>query len=227
MAVPVVMAGAFLGTSSMAFAENCLIPGVEQTVRNISVKGVVLDPAGEPIIGASVLLKGVNGVGTITDVDGNFILSVPVDGVLQVSYIGYKTTEVKVNGQSSLKVTLMEDTEMLDEVVVVGYGIQKKASVTGSVAAINSQKLMEVKAPSVTNMLAGRLPGLRAVQRSGSPGDDAASVDIRGYGSMLVIVDGVERDYTQLDPNDIESISILKDAAAAFMVLRGLTAYCW
>ena len=74
--------GAFLGTSSMAFAENCLIPGVEQTVRNISVKGVVLDPAGEPIIGASVLLKGVNGVGTITDVDGNFILSVPVDGVL-------------------------------------------------------------------------------------------------------------------------------------------------
>lgn len=139
MAVPVVMAGAFLGTSSMAFAENCLIPGVEQTVRNISVKGVVLDPAGEPIIGASVLLKGVNGVGTITDVDGNFILSVPVDGVLQVSYIGYKTTEVKVNGQSSLKVTLMEDTEMLDEVVVVGYGIQKKASVTGSVAAINSQ----------------------------------------------------------------------------------------
>ena len=221
MAVPVVMAGAFLGTSSMAFAENCLIPGVEQTVRNISVKGVVLDPAGEPIIGASVLLKGVNGVGTITDVDGNFILSVPVDGVLQVSYIGYKTTEVKVNGQSSLKVTLMEDTEMLDEVVVVGYGIQKKASVTGSVAAINSQKLMEVKAPSVTNMLAGRLPGLRAVQRSGSPGDDAASVDIRGYGSMLVIVDGVERDYTQLDPNDIESISILKDAAAAVYGFKG------
>lgn len=185
------------------------------------MKGVVLDPAGEPIIGASVLLKGVNGVGTITDVDGNFILSVPVDGVLQVSYIGYKTTEVKVNGQSSLKVTLMEDTEMLDEVVVVGYGIQKKASVTGSVAAINSQKLMEVKAPSVTNMLAGRLPGLRAVQRSGSPGDDAASVDIRGYGSMLVIVDGVERDYTQLDPNDIESISILKDAAAAVYGFKG------
>ena len=126
-----------------------------------------------------------------------------------------------MNGQSGLKVTLQEDTETLDEVVVVGYGIQKKASVTGSVAAISSDKLMEVKAPSVTNMLAGRLPGLRAVQRSGSPGDDGASVDIRGYGSMLVIVDGIERDYTQLDPNDIESISILKDAAAAVYGFKG------
>lgn len=126
-----------------------------------------------------------------------------------------------MNGQAGLKVTLQEDTETLDEVVVVGYGIQKKASVTGSVAAISSDKLMEVKAPSVTNMLAGRLPGLRAVQRSGSPGDDGASVDIRGYGSMLVIVDGIERDYTQLDPNDIESISILKDAAAAVYGFKG------
>ena len=101
-------------------------------------------------------LKGAAGVGTITDVDGKFTLPVPANGVLQISYIGYKTTEVRVNGQAGLKVTLQEDTETLDEVVVVGYGIQKKASVTGSVAAISSDKLMEVKAPSVTNMLAGR-----------------------------------------------------------------------
>ena len=219
--VSALMAGTFLCVPFTVYAESSSVSGIEQTVRNITVKGVVVDAGGEPVIGASVQLKGAAGVGTITDVDGKFTLSVPANGVLQISYIGYKTTEVKVNGQSGLKVTLQEDTETLDEVVVVGYGIQKKASVTGSVAAISSDKLMEVKAPSVTNMLAGRLPGLRAVQRSGSPGDDGASVDIRGYGSMLVIVDGIERDYTQLDPNDIESISILKDAAAAVYGFKG------
>lgn len=219
--VSALMAGTFLCLPFTVYAENPLISDVEQTVRNISVKGVVVDANGEPVIGASVQLKGSTGIGTITDLDGKFTLSVPANGVLQISYIGYKTAEVKVNGQAGLKVTLQEDTETLDEVVVVGYGIQKKASVTGSVAAISSDKLMEVKAPSVTNMLAGRLPGLRAVQRSGSPGDDGASVDIRGYGSMLVIVDGIERDYAQLDPNDIESISILKDAAAAVYGFKG------
>lgn len=219
--VSALMAGTFLCLPFTVYAENPLISDVEQTVRNISVKGVVVDANGEPVIGASVQLKGSTGIGTITDLDGKFTLSVPANGVLQISYIGYKTAEVKVNGQAGLKATLQEDTETLDEVVVVGYGIQKKASVTGSVAAISSDKLMEVKAPSVTNMLAGRLPGLRAVQRSGSPGDDGASVDIRGYGSMLVIVDGIERDYAQLDPNDIESISILKDAAAAVYGFKG------
>lgn len=219
--VSALMAGTFLCVPFTIYAESPSVSGIEQTVRNITVKGVVVDAGGEPVIGASVQLKGAAGVGTITDVDGKFTLPVPANGVLQISYIGYKTIEVRVNGQAGLKVTLQEDTETLDEVVVVGYGIQKKASVTGSVAVISSDKLMEVKAPSVTNMLAGRLPGLRAVQRSGSPGDDGASVDIRGYGSMLVIVDGIERDYTQLDPNDIESISILKDAAAAVYGFKG------
>lgn len=219
--VSALMAGIFLCVPFTVYAESPSVSGIEQTVRNITVNGVVVDASGELVIGASVQLKGAAGVGTITDLDGKFTLSVPTNGVLQISYIGYKTTEVRVNGQAGLKVTLQEDTETLDEVVVVGYGIQKKASVTGSVAAISSDKLMEVKAPSVTNMLAGRLPGLRAVQRSGSPGDDGASVDIRGYGSMLVIVDGIERDYTQLDPNDIESISILKDAAAAVYGFKG------
>ena len=169
--VSALMAGTFLCVPFTVYAESPSVSGIEQTVRNITVKGVVVDAGGEPVIGASVQLKGAAGVGTITDVDGKFTLPVPANGVLQISYIGYKTTEVRVNGQAGLKVTLQEDTETLDEVVVVGYGIQKKASVTGSVAAISSDKLMEVKAPSVTNMLAGRLPGLRAVQRSGSPGD--------------------------------------------------------
>jgi TonB-linked SusC/RagA family outer membrane protein len=109
----------------------------------------------------------------------------------------------------------------LDEVVVVGYGTQKRASVTGSVASIQSKDLATVKTPNITNALAGKLPGLRAVQRTGAPGDDAASIDIRGFGSALVIVDGVERSFNMIDANDVESISILKDASAAVYGFKG------
>lgn len=214
-------AGTLLCVPCTAAAEGLSNDGIEQADKDITVNGTVIDEFDMPVIGASIIIKGESGVGTITDFNGKFTLSVPSDAVLQISYIGYKTTEIAVNRQQVLKVVLQEDTETLDEVVVVGYGIQKKASVTGSVAAISSDKLTEVKTTNVTNMLAGRLPGLRAVQRSGSPGDDEASVDIRGYGDMLVIVDGVERDYSQLDPNDIESISILKDAAAAVYGFKG------
>ncbi|WP_081852473.1 TonB-dependent receptor [Prevotella sp. 10(H)] len=193
----------------------------DQLSTEIKVNGVVVDEKGDPIIGASVKVKAAATIGTITDLDGNFTLTVPANAILEISYIGYKPLEQAVNGMTYMKIVLQENTELLDEIVVVGYGVQKKASVTGSVSAIKSDELMTVKAPNVSNMLAGRLPGLRAVQRSGSPGDDGASVDIRGYGSMLVIVDGIERDYSQLDPNDIESISILKDAAAAVYGFKG------
>ena len=148
-------------------------------------------------------------------------MNVAPQSVLKISYVGYKSFEIPVSGKNFLEISLKEDAEILDEVVVVGYGVQKKASVTGSVAAISSGTLTTIKTPSVSNMLAGRLPGLRAVQRSGAPGDDAASVDIRGYGNMLVIVDGVERSYSQLDANDIESVSILKDASAAVYGFKG------
>ncbi len=193
----------------------------DQVSPEIKVNGMVIDAKGEPIIGASVKVRTAAFTGTITDYNGNFTLSVPANAVLEISYIGYKTVEQPVNGAQNLRIVLQENTEELDEVVVVGYGVQRKASVTGAVSSIKSEELMSVKAPNVSNMLAGRLPGLRAVQRSGSPGDDGASVDIRGYGSMLVIVDGIERDYSQLDPNDIESISILKDAAAAVYGFKG------
>lgn len=194
---------------------------IEQNSPEIKISGTIVDERGEPIIGVSVKLKSKAQVGTITDINGAFSLTVPSDGILQVTYVGYVPVEVPVKGNTLLNITLKENTELLDEVVVVGYGVQKKASITGSVAAIQSNELIAVKAPNVSNMLAGRLPGLRAVQRSGSPGDDGASVDIRGYGNMLVIVDGIERSYAQLDPNDIESISILKDAAAAVYGFKG------
>ncbi len=184
------------------------------------VKGTIVDATGMPVIGANVMVKGTTN-GTITDMDGRFSLDVPNDAVLEVSYIGYSSQIIKVGGQNSLNITLKEDTQALDEVVVVGYGVQKRASVTGSVAALQSKDIATVKTPNVTNALAGKLPGLRAVQRSGAPGDDAASIDIRGFGNALVIVDGVERDFTQIDANDIESISILKDASAAVYGFKG------
>jgi TonB-linked SusC/RagA family outer membrane protein len=131
------------------------------------------------------------------------------------------TQEIKVGNQTTLSITLQEDAQSLEEVVVVGYGTQKRASITGSVASIQTKDIVSVKVPNVTNALAGKLPGLRAVQRSGAPGDDAASIDIRGYGSALIIVDGVERSFSMIDANDIESISILKDASAAVYGFKG------
>ena len=188
--------------------------------QNHAVRGQVVDANGEPVIGANVVEKGTTN-GTITDMDGNFTLNVGDKAVLSISYIGYNTAEIAVADKSYITITLTEDTETLDEVIVVGYGVQKKLSVTGSVASVQSKDLTTVKTPSVSNALAGKLPGLRAVQRSGAPGDDNASIDIRGYGNALVIVDGVERDFNQIDANDIESISILKDASASVYGFKG------
>lgn len=190
----------------------------QQQKRTIS--GTVIDDLGEPVIGANVIEKGTTN-GFITDIDGNFTLQVNPGAVLQISYIGYVTQEIPVGSKNSFHISLTEDTQMLEEVVVVGYGVQKRASVTGSVASIQSKDITTVKTPNVSNALAGKLPGLRAVQRSGAPGDDNPTIDIRGFGSALVIVDGIQRDFTQIDANDIESISILKDASAAVYGFKG------
>ena len=184
-----------------------------------TVKGVVEDALG-PIAGANVVEKGTTN-GTITDMDGNFTLNVAPNATLVISYIGYKDQEIAVNNKTNIQIKLVEDSQALDEVVVVGYGVQKRASVTGSVASLQAKDIATVKTPNVSNALAGKLPGLRAVQRSGAPGDDDASIDIRGFGNALVIVDGVERDFKQIDANDIESISILKDASAAVYGFKG------
>jgi len=185
------------------------------------VTGTVLDYAKEPIIGANVILKGTSR-GVITDVKGEFTLdNVTTASIIQISYIGYKTKEITVGQQKNLVVMLSEDSENLDEVVVVGYGTQKRVSITGSVANIVSKELTAVKTGSVANTLVGRLPGLRAVQRSGAPGENIPEMDIRGFGNALIIVDGVERSFAKLDPNDVESISILKDASAAVYGSKG------
>ncbi|MCK9414699.1 MAG: carboxypeptidase-like regulatory domain-containing protein, partial [Prolixibacteraceae bacterium] len=184
--------------SYILLSENDGQPATQGVQQNKSINGKVQDPNGESIIGANVVEKGTSN-GTITDIDGNFTLSLQKpNAVLQISYIGYTTQEVRIGSASSLTIKLVEDSETLDEVVVVGYGVQKRASVTGSVASLQSKEITTVKTPNVSNALAGKLPGLRAVQRSGAPGDDASSIDIRGFGNALVIVDGVERDFRQI-----------------------------
>ncbi len=184
-----------------------------------TVKGVVVDTKGEPIAGANVLEVGTaNGV--ITDFDGNFTLKVAENAKIRVSYVGYVTQEVKVGTRSTIKVVLAENSEALEEVVVVGYGKQKKVNLTGAVAVVGSKELVKNNTANVSSALSGRLAGLVTIQSSGEPGSDAASLRIRGVSSLngnspLILVDGVPRSMNNVNPNDIASISVLKDAAAA------------
>lgn len=191
------------------------------TVRQ-KISGSVKDVNGEPIIGATVMEGGTTN-GTITDFDGNFVLEVADGAELDISYIGYQTQKLKAQSGKLLAVTLKEDAEILDEVVVVGYGTQKKVSVTGAMASTKGSDLSKVPTTNITNTLAGRLPGLISYNRSGEPGYDDAGLLIRGASttgdsSPLIVVDGVADragSLGRLDPNDIESITILKDASAA------------
>lgn len=186
-----------------------------------TIKGVVKDNLGEPIIGANILVKGTTSHGVITDIDGNFVLEVPTECTLLVSYIGFKTQEIKVTSLTKeLNISLKEDSEILDEVVVVGYGTQRKGNLTGSISSVKSKSLTVTPVASTANALAGRLPGLTSLQSSGQPGADAASLSIRGFGDALVIVDGVESSFNNIDPNQIESISILKDGSASIYGAR-------
>jgi TonB-linked SusC/RagA family outer membrane protein len=189
--------------------------------QGLAVKGRVTSETGEGLPGVTVLEKGTTN-GTATDVSGNYSLQVKgSNAVLVVSFIGYQTKEIVVNNQTSINIALSPDAKALEEVVVVGYGTQKKATLTGSVTAVKGEEITKSPAINVTNSLAGRLPGLTAVGSSGEPGNDGATLRIRGVNSFgssepLVVVDGVPgRSLERLDPNTIESISVLKDASAA------------
>ncbi len=193
--------------------------------QKISVTGKVVDNLGEPIIGANVVVQGQT-VGTITDIDGVFKLDVPKGAKLLISFIGYssKTVEVK---QSNIEIVLDDDSQMLGEVEVVAYGVQKKVSVTGAISSVKGEELTKTPTGSISNMLSGQMAGLTTVQYSGEPGSDAANIFVRGQATWnqsapLIQVDGVERSMNDIDPNEIESISILKDASAtAVFGVRG------
>lgn len=197
---------------------------VQQAAKKIT--GTVVDAMG-PVIGASVVVKGTTN-GVATDFDGNFTLNASPGQTLVVSYIGYLSKEVKVTAnKTSYQITIEEDKQMLEEVVVIAYGQQKKVTITGAVSAVGGDELLKAPVANVSNALQGKLPGISVVQPSAMPGADDPVIRVRGTGSLnsadpLVLVDGVERSFGQLDPNEIEDISILKDASAtAVFGVRG------
>ena len=190
------------------------------------IQGTVVDETGEPIIGVTIQVKGKPNLGTITDVDGNFSINVSPKDVLVISFIGFVTQEIKVGNQTSLRITLKEDSEVLDEVVVTAFGTgQKKESVVGSIQTVRPSDL-KVPSSNLSNSFAGRLSGVIAYQRSGQPGSNGSDFYIRGISTLsgmtspLIILDGVEvssADLNALDPEIIEGFSILKDATATAM----------
>lgn len=192
--------------------------------QKITITGVVRDTQGEPIIGANVKVKG-GTIGTITDLDGVFKLTVSPESKLIISFIGYETATVQA--AKSMKVVLEDNSTTLTEVEVVAYGAQKKVTVTGAVSSVKSEELVRTPVSSVNNILAGQLSGVTTIQYSGEPGSDAASIFVRGQAtwtdsSPLIQVDGVERSMSDIDPNEIESVTVLKDASAtAVFGVRG------
>ena len=183
------------------------------------VTGVVIDEMGETVIGANVVEKGTTN-GITTDMDGKFELTVGNGAILIISYIGYTPQEVSTHGKTFFNITLLEDSKALEEVVVVGYGAQKKESVIGAISQVTSKELLKSPAANVSQAIAGKIPGVITSQSSGAPGSDDMEIFIRGRASFagdnqpLIMVDGVERPFSQISPDDIESISVLKDASA-------------
>ena len=183
-----------------------------------TVTGTVVDESGIPIIGANILEKGTTN-GVITDIDGNFSLNVSEGAVITVSYIGYVSQEITIGNQSALQITLKEDSETLDEVVVVGYGVQKKKLVTGATVQVKGDNIQKLNTTNALGALQSQTPGVNIVASSGQPGE-GYRVNIRGAGTNgsttpLYIIDGVEGDINTISPADIESVDVLKDAASA------------
>ncbi len=208
--------GSYIVLSSYKVKETS-IPVVAQQKKTIT--GVVTDDLGEPIIGANVIEKGTTN-GIITDINGKFTLDIAPGAVIQFSYIGYNTQEVKVGNQSTLAIQLVEDTQALSEVVVVGYGIQRKVTTTGAVTKLEGDEINKMTVVNATKALQGLSPGITVVDRGGAPGSDDPEIYLRGVGTTgnakpLVLVDGIEMSLSQIPSSEIENISVLKDAASA------------
>lgn len=195
---------------------------IQVIIDQVTITGKITDENGEGLPGATVQEKGTSN-GTITDVEGNYSLKANDGNVLVISFVGYQTIEEPINGRTSISVSLPVDVSSLEEVVVVGYGTQKKVNLTGSVEQVDGNTLTKQPVFQVSSALTGTVPGLTIVQNSGQPGKDVGQIRIRGLGSLgdgskndpLVLIDGVQGDINGIDPGDIEDISVLKDAAAA------------
>ncbi len=222
-----ILIGLFCFSPSMSAAEFSSQTDQQQSAKKVT--GTIVDEKGEPIIAASVLVDKTT-IGTVTDVNGKFQLNIPnLSATLRITYIGYETQNVLINGRSSLAIILKESATSLDEVQVIAYGTQKKVTITGAISSMSGTDLLKTPVASLGNALAGKINGVSAVQYSGEPGADNPAIFIRGMGSLnsnsstpLILVDGVERDFTQIDPNEVENISVLKDASStAVFGVRG------
>ena len=206
------------GTHIVLSSKNAdTVAPVQQQAHTVT--GLIVDKNGDPIIGANVLIKGTTN-GTVTDIDGKFSIEAESNAVLDISYIGYLTKEITVGNQKVINVVLVEDTKTLDEVVVIGYGTQKKADLTGSVANITTDKLSTQSNVNIGQALQGKIAGVDIVSQGGAPGQ-SSRIMVRGIGTLnnanpLYIVDGMYMSsMDNLNPNDIESIDVLKDASSA------------
>ena len=195
-------------------------PANSQQEKVRTIKGVVKEDNGEPVIGANVSVLGTT-IGSITNLDGEFELTIPEDAILLVSYIGFIQKEIPTKGQSFFNIILSEDSQALDEVVVVGFGTQKKLNLTGAISSVKGEEMSIRPVANTAAMLQGQVPGLYVTQSTGQPGEENVSFRIRGNGSYgsstspLVLINGIEGDISGLDPNIIESVNVLKDAASA------------
>ena len=204
-------AAAFLSLILLCFQLNA---------QNVNLSGKVVDSSGEPVIGASVVLVGNTTVGAITDLNGNYSLTVPSNSSITVSFIGYQSQTVAIGGRSVINFTLVEDNEFLEETVVIGYGVQRKSDITGAIASVKSDALENRAITNAAQALQGKAAGVQIVNSTGAPGAES-QIQIRGYSSNsknspLIIVDGLKvRSMSYLDPDNIESMEILKDAASA------------
>ena len=192
---------------------------VQITMQAATLKGQVITESGEPVIGASVMLKGTSN-GTITDLDGNFTLKGMSKGTLVISFIGYITQEIPLNGKTSLKVILKEDTKTLDEVVVIGYGTQRKEELTSSVMSVKAENFVQVTTPDAAGLIKGKVAGLSVINPDANPLSTSeivlrGSTTLKSGTSPLILIDGVPGELNSVSPNDIEQIDVLKDGSAA------------
>lgn len=211
-----------MNIKSLLFISALVMSSAAAQAQGIMVKGKVVDQHNEPVIGATVGVdKGK--AKTVTDIDGNFTLQVPANAQIVVNYIGMKPATQSVGGRRELNFILQDDVNQLADVVVVGYGTQKRGSITGSVAAVKGDEMVRTKNENPQNMLTGRVAGVRVWQKSSEPGSYNNNFDVRGMGTPLVIIDGVPRDmsdFQRMNADDIQDISVLKDASASIYGLR-------
>lgn len=200
-----------------------LLSALGLDAQTITVRGTVVDESSEPVFGANVLVKG-SKTGVATDMEGKYEIQAASDAVLEFSFLGFATKYESVGGRQVVNVVMASDNTWLESVVVVGYGTQKRGSLTGAVSGVNGENMIKTRNENPQNMLTGRVPGVRVWQKSAEPGTYNNSMDIRGLGEPLIVIDGVPRsteDFQRLNANDIENVSVLKDASAAIYGVRG------